>query len=169
MPPAWGRGISVSKGRLLNSTWRTFHGWGRDPGNAGSRRPSSSWKQRAQKLAVLVTTLVLLALLLEGTIRLFTDTLPPLREHDALIGGRYLPSFEGHVFNSEVHRKVLLRFNADGFRGSDRALEKPPGTRRIALLGDSMVAALEVEERDTMVCLLEQTLNQARWGGAARS
>jgi hypothetical protein len=128
------------------------------------RRPGSSWKQRAKKLAVLAITLVLLALALEGATRLFTDTLPPLREHDAVIGGRYLPSFEGKVFNPEVNREVLVRFNADGFRGPDRALEKPPGTRRIALLGDSMVAALEVEEPETMACVLEQALDQPASG-----
>lgn len=122
--------------------------------------------RRAAKFALLAATLVLLVIGLEVGTRLFTHTVRPLKENDPILGQRYLRSFQGKVYVPEAERKILLRFNNQGFRGPDRPLAKPAGVRRLALVGDSMIASIEVEEPDTVACRLERLLNQSageRW------
>jgi hypothetical protein len=65
------------------------------------------------------------------------------------------------VFVDEAEAEVELRFNREGFRGPDRPMAKPPGTFRIAVVGDSMVAAVATPEDRTLVNLLEADLRRA--------
>lgn len=120
---------------------------------------TSRWKRWTKKLALLAATLSLLAVGAEVATRLFTDTVPPLIVKDLVIGRRYRPSFDGTVYVAESDRKIRLRFSRAGFRGPDRPMEKPPGVCRVAILGDSMISAIAVDEEDTMVCRLEQMLH----------
>lgn len=122
----------------------------------------SRWRGIGRKLAVLTGTLMLLYVGLEVWVRYYTDTIPPLTVRDARIGNRYIRSFEDEIFVPEAGHKVHLRFNRLGFRGPDRPKEKPAGVRRIAVLGDSEVAGITVEEADTMVCQLERLLNESQ-------
>jgi hypothetical protein len=119
------------------------------------------WKPHLSRLLLLAGTLAVLAVFGEIATRLFTDTTPPLTEKDALVGQRYLRAFEDEVFIPEAHREVFLRFNAEGFRGPDFTLRKPSGVRRVAFLGDSMIASLGVDERDTMVGRLQRRLEES--------
>ncbi len=52
------------------------------------------------------------------------------------------------------------RTNADGLRDVNFTVEKPAGVRRIAVLGDSMTEAYQVDPKDTFVKLLEDRLNK---------
>jgi len=52
------------------------------------------------------------------------------------------------------------RTNADGLRDVDFTVEKPAGVRRIAIVGDSMTEAYQVDPKDTFVKLLETKLNK---------
>lgn len=99
----------------------------------------------------------------EVALRLFSDRGFSLLVKDVDLGQRYRPGFEGEVFVPEADREVALRFNRLGFRGPDRTSTKPPGVRRLVLLGDSYIAALAVAERDMMATRLEALLN----GGSA--
>ncbi len=54
--------------------------------------------------------------------------------------------------------RAEIRINANGMRGPEIAAQKPPGTFRIAVLGDSCVEALQVPEEQTFAKLLEQEL-----------
>lgn len=135
---------------------RPVHSSPRDPNPA----PSARWKQLAKKLSLLFGTLLALALVLEAGTRLFTDIIP-LTVRDPVLGKRYRRSFQKSVYEPESGRDIFMRFNDVGFRGPDRPLTKPEGVRRVAVLGDSMIAALEVEEQDTLVHLLEQMLNES--------
>ena len=110
-------------------------------------------------LVVSAITLVLILVVAEIATRLFSDTVPPLKARSQTFGDHYLPSFSGDVYVPEAGRKIHLRFNQHGFRGPDRPKDKPPGVRRIAVLGDSMIASLAVEERHTLVHRLESMLN----------
>lgn len=62
---------------------------------------------------------------------------------------------------------VPIHSNSQGFRDLERTAEKPSGVRRIVLLGDSMLAALQVEFDEIFPRLLEQRLNAeqaaSRW------
>jgi len=120
-------------------------------------------------LSGLLLTTVTLSLILVGAeiaTRLFSDIVPPLRTRNDTFGEHYLPSFSGDVYVPEAGRKIHLRFNKHGFRGPDRPKEKPPGVRRIAVLGDSMIASIAVEEPHTLVHRLESMLNTASEKGA---
>jgi hypothetical protein len=49
----------------------------------------------------------------------------------------------------------VVRINALGIRGPERTLAKPAGVRRLLVLGDSFVVALEVPYEETATALLE--------------
>lgn len=114
---------------------------------------------RSVKKPLLTLTVVLLMIPIgEILVRLFTDVQPPLVTRDARLGRRFAPSFEGQVFDTKARKEVSVRTNRDGFRGPDRPEQKPPGVLRIALTGDSMIAALAVEEKHSLCARLEVLL-----------
>lgn len=51
-----------------------------------------------------------------------------------------------------------LRINQDGFRGPDYPQTKPPGVIRVAVLGDSYVEAMQVEEEQTFTAVVGRKL-----------
>lgn len=64
--------------------------------------------------------------------------------------------------SSETEYKgATLRINSFGMRDREYALEKPPGTYRIALLGASYVMGSGVENEQTFEALMEDDLNAA--------
>jgi hypothetical protein len=63
-----------------------------------------------------------------------------------------------------VEFSVSVQTNAFGFRDRDWSLAPPPGTTRIAVLGDSFVEAIQVPLDQTATRLLEQELH-ARFPG----
>lgn len=128
------------------------------------RTKGAQGKSWLKKLALLGGTLVGLLLVLEGATRLLTNTAPPILQRDPLVGQRFLRSFEGTAYDEETGRAVPLRLNREGLRGPDLPYEKPPGVRRLALVGDSMIAALGLEESQTAVAQLERMLNESSPG-----
>jgi hypothetical protein len=116
---------------------------------------------------VMLASTALVLLTAEGLTRLLTDTHPSLTERDPDVGQRYLRDFAADVFVPESQRRVALRFNAEGFRGPTRERTKPSGTCRIAILGDSQIAAIATTEEDTLVARLERRLTEesptSRW------
>lgn len=87
--------------------------------------------------------------MLEALVRLGGVSAPLLRK-DELVGQRYRPGFADWSYVAEAARPVYLRFNSDGYRGPRWSREKPAGTRRLAVLGDSFVAGLGVAEEETL-------------------
>ena len=128
------------------------------PSPADATRRTSRWRRIGARLALLGATLSLLLVVLEIAVRNFTEIVPPLTFQDADVGKRYMRGFEDDVYVDEAQRKVHFRFNSEGFRGPDHEKIKPANVRRVAVLGDSEIAALSVDEKDTMVCRLERML-----------
>jgi hypothetical protein len=116
----------------------------------------------AVNLAVLLASVAACLLAFEAGTRLFSRIGPALLLTDPVVGKRYVPGWEGQVFVDEARREVAFRFNRDGFRGPDRPRAKPPGTLRIAVVGDSMISAMATDEDETLVRRLEVSLD-ARW------
>jgi lysophospholipase L1-like esterase len=58
-----------------------------------------------------------------------------------------------------------LTTNSFGFLGPERSLHKPPNTRRVAVLGDSVAQGWGVDQRRSFVSLLEDRLNAERPAG----
>jgi len=116
-------------------------------------------------LAVLLGTLLVLGLVAEVVARRIGAGEPPLLVVDPIVGKRFRAGFHGRVFVPEAGREVDLRFNREGVRGADYPRAKPPGTRRLVVLGDSMIAALATDEPQTLVPRLEALLNARHGGG----
>lgn len=124
-------------------------------------RGRSRTKYLLSGLMLTTATMVLILVAAEIATRLFSDIVPPLKARSETFGDHYLPSFSGDIYVPEAGRKIHLQFNKHGFRGSDRPKNKPTGVRRIAVLGDSMIVSIAVEERHTLVRRLEWMLNRA--------
>jgi hypothetical protein len=82
---------------------------------------------------------------------------------DAELGWKLVPDlqwistgYDGHWYAREF--SVPVSANARGFRDTDHELAKPPGTVRIALLGDSLIEALQVPFEKTAAKRLEAKL-----------
>jgi hypothetical protein len=103
--------------------------------------------------------------LAEAAARLVGAVSPPLTERDVVVGQRLVRNFDGWVYDAEARQKIPVRTNGEGLRGPDWSEQKPGGVRRVAVLGDSMIAALGVEEPRTLVAQLEQLLNRQSAGG----
>ncbi len=79
---------------------------------------------------------------------------------DPLLGWINLPNYEGQNLGAPV------RHNALGLRDPERPLDKPSGTRRVVVLGDSSIYGHGIEESAIFVRLLEDAL-KAEVPGAA--
>jgi len=112
----------------------------------------------APRLGLTVISLAAVVAVGEVAVRSLTKIDKRLTVRDPVIGKRYVRDFDDEVFVPESGRRVHLRFNRDGFRGPDRPYEKPAGTRRIAVIGDSMTIAVATAEERTMVVELEHLL-----------
>jgi lysophospholipase L1-like esterase len=129
---------------------------------------SNSRLFRATAKALLLTTSVLLALgLMELALRLIElnpsknerKVQAPDPELDGLpliepIAGLMRSNTRG-IFNGVLHRT-----NSDGFRGREYAKEKPAGTFRTVLIGDSFTMGSGVAEHETYASTLEQRLGR---------
>ncbi len=118
------------------------------------------WTRHLGGPAALLALASLAASLLaaEGAVRLLSPIGPALLVTDPAVGKRYVPGFRGRVFVDEVGREVDVRFNSAGFRGPEWAPRGPAGGFRIAVLGDSMTAAIATDEERTFVRRLEASL-----------
>jgi hypothetical protein len=91
------------------------------------------------------------------------DINPSWRYHPAL-GWSQVPSGR---FDYEVDgERVWIGFNREGFHDVEHEIEKPAGTKRIVLIGDSFSESVQVNLEQTFFRLLEDALNAAgagRW------
>lgn len=112
------------------------------------------------KLALLAFSLIFAVAASEIAVRCCSDEGTSLLVKDSIVGQRYRAGFAEERYVPEAGRVIPLRFNRIGYRGADLPVEKPAGTRRVAVLGDSFIAGVAVEEPDTLVGQLETMLNQ---------
>jgi hypothetical protein len=113
-------------------------------------------------LALSAAAVLITLLAAEAGVRLLSRTSPALLVADPVVGKRFVRGFASRVYVPECDCEVDLRFSRDGLRGPDRPHAKPPGVKRIALVGDSMVAAVATLEERTLVHGLEQRLRVSR-------
>ena len=110
-------------------------------------------------LSISFLTILFIVLVGEIFIRYFTDIPPPLMVKNIKLGDTYRKNTSTVIFAPESKKYVSLSFNNEGFRGPSRDIVKPNNTIRIAILGDSQIAAIDSDVKDTFVHLLEQKLN----------
>ncbi|HET7696446.1 MAG TPA: hypothetical protein VFK57_12105 [Vicinamibacterales bacterium] len=83
---------------------------------------------------------------------------------DPAIGYRLRPGARVRFATAEFD--TVIAINDQGVRDDEPIGPKPPNERRIVVLGDSLVLAVQVDQRQTFCELLEQRLN--RGGGPIR-
>jgi hypothetical protein len=98
-------------------------------------------------------------LLCELLLRLMGVSYPVFVWTDPVRGVAHIPGAKGGGQYKGGH---WVEINSDGLRGPEAALERPPGTFRIALLGDSFIEAFEVPYEKTVGEVLERLLSTLR-------
>ncbi len=114
-----------------------------------------------KKLLLLVTSLLLIAGLAEGALRLLGLGVPAglLYEFDELCGMRLAANYSGWQTREG---RVYVTTNEHGQRDHPRPIPKPADTFRVAVLGDSYAEALQVEINQTFWSVAERQLNAAQ-------
>lgn len=113
----------------------------------------------ARGLGLSVVALAICFIVLEATLR-WTHAFgarTSWSEPDPLIAYRYTPG-RAYWHHQENDHPISGTVNAFGWRDRERTLEKPPGTYRIAVLGDSFVEAFQVEQDSTFLSVAEDRL-----------
>ena len=130
--------------------------------------PRSSIRRLAGSLGLGAASLVVAALLLEVAFRLGGVSVGTVQINRATVRRSDDPRLRFELRpGSAVRAEVEYRVNAEGLRGPETTLEKPPGVRRVAVLGDSIAFGYWVAERDTFPRQLETMLSDSA-GPAAR-
>lgn len=80
-------------------------------------------------------------------------------EPDPILGYRFIPSSDYWYYKENDH-PITGRINSYGWKDKEWALKKPQNTYRIAVLGDSIVEAFQVESDRTCLSLAEHELNE---------
>jgi hypothetical protein len=123
---------------------------------SGRRR---GWSRLAGNL-VLAGAAVLAALVLcELLLRVLGVSYPVYVWMDPVRGVAHIPGMKS---SKQYAGHSWIEINSDGWRGPEAALQTPPGTFRIALLGDSYIEAFEVPYEKTAGEVLEARLSALR-------
>ena len=85
----------------------------------------------------------------------------PATEYDPRTRFRFTPGWTGRFYFSGGRDFVPVRANSLGFVSPEYPEAKPVGTMRVALIGDSMVDALQVEAEARFRALVERALAAA--------
>lgn len=126
------------------------------------------WQGALGRLALLGTSLLFTLCVLEVALRaLGYEPIYSVYSHpeifwrkDALLGWSHEPNSEDTYIGPRpwpVEFEARVRINSLGLRGPEIG-ERPPGTYRVMLLGDSMVAGFEVPWEQTFGALIERQL-----------
>ena len=118
-------------------------------------RKASLARRIAGKLLAVSIGLVFAFVLAECGLRLAGVGREVFQRPDATYGQVLIPGATGW-FTSEGRAWVSV--NRDGFRDVAHPRQKPPGTLRVAVLGDSFVEALQVPRKDAFWSLLGDDL-----------
>lgn len=134
------------------------------PAEASSDSAPASLRGRRRFLAALIvfSAATLLAVIgVEIGFRLFvavTDI--PFYFTDPVLGPRRAPNQTGRWIRGS-HINARYEFNAQGWNHpEDFVVVKPPGTRRICIVGDSYVEALQVNPEETMFAVAQRRMNR---------
>ena len=84
--------------------------------------------------------------------------LSPALVGDQIVHHRLVPNTHSALYSRDF--SYIQRVNNMGLRGRETSVQKTPGTRRIALLGDSFIMGKGVEDEETAAAVLEHALRQ---------
>lgn len=118
----------------------------------GKHKEFGVWRR---KFVLLLIGLALGGLGCETLLRLAGVSYPQPYASDPYCGTRLRPGFEGWWRKEGA---AYIRINRDGFLHGSRVPAKPPGTYRVAVLGDSFIEAFQVPDEQTFCAQLERRL-----------
>jgi hypothetical protein len=130
-----------------------------------SRTLRDRLRRAAGLCALALASLALSLAAAEGVLRYIGFSYPLLHVADELAGLRLRAGAEGW-YRSEG--EAYVRVNSHGWRDAERTLQRPAGSVRIAVLGDSFTEALQVPLEKTFAARLERDLNACRPFGEQR-
>jgi len=138
---------------------------------AGARRAFAADRRRACGLALLLVLNLLLLALGDVAVRRFVMPNSSHNDifvvHDPWLGWKLRPSWAIDR-NIKVHNYVSHETsNRLGFRGPDHPVERPAGTRRIVVLGDSHTEGYTVNDGETWPEQMERALADATASASA--
>ena len=113
--------------------------------------------------SVVVAALVVGLCIAEIALRLIGFSYPPFHQPDAITGLSLRPNTSGWY---RKEGQAYVATNSQGLRDRERPIAKPPGTYRVAVLGDSYPEALQVDVERTFWRLLEQRLEACAFRSA---
>jgi hypothetical protein len=130
-------------------------------------------KGLAQNLLLSLAAVLLCAALVEGVFRVLErgpgaaapHAAGPTAEHYRFNGYHPLLGYDGLPGVRGRFRGRTVTHNSHGNRGPEAAFEKPPGVRRVVVVGDSQAWGYGVGDEDTIPAQLSRALND---GGGAR-
>ena len=130
----------------------------------GKTKPGKQSRLRllSYRLLLIAASLVVALLLVEVGLRIagFTYFNPFIADAD--VGYSLRPGAEGWWTREG---RTYININSQGFRDRERAVAKPSGTFRIAVLGDSFAEAFQVPLEKTFWSVMERQLSACVPGG----
>lgn len=127
-------------------------------------------KRLAQNLLLSVAAVLICAALVEGFFRVLEAARPaspppeatgPTAEHYRFNGYHPLLGYDGLPGVHGRFRGQTVTHNSVGNRGPEAAFAKPPGVRRVVLIGDSQAWGYGVGDDDTIAAQLARLMNEA--------
>src|SRR5688500_13115181 len=113
-------------------------------------------KRRLFTVVTFAIGIVLGLVVVEIGLRIIGVSSPEFYTADWDLGYRLIPNTSG-TYSSEGRSYVVI--NSEGFRDVEHAIEKPANTVRIAVVGDSYVEGLQVEQNERFTDVLQSHLN----------
>src|SRR5919197_4209634 len=123
-----------------------------DPEGASEKAARPSLRVR---VAVVLASVTLGLLIFELFLRAVGYTYPVFYQPDEVRGYSLRPGAAGRYRKEGA---AFVRINGDGLRDREHTKEKPSGTLRIAVVGDSYAEAFQVEQDKAFWSVLERRL-----------
>lgn len=110
--------------------------------------------------SLVIISIILAVLIVELTVKLFNIgvNININWEYHPILGWSQTPNGQ-YDYEPIAGQRVHVEFNSKGFRDVEHLIEKPPGVKRIVLIGDSFCESAQVKMADTFYRRLEKFLN----------
>jgi hypothetical protein len=109
----------------------------------------------SQKLGLILGGILIAFVIAEIAVRVLGLAPAEFYSYDRYAGWKIKP----YAYGWQTHEgNALMQANSDGFRGPEYTVPKPPGTVRIAVLGDSFTEAQHVPFEDTFCSVAQRDL-----------
>lgn len=167
-PPGFGAAEPRAGARAVAAKAASWYPRRAMDGSEPERSDSPRWARALKLVSVNVLVFLVLLLLLEAVLQGVALVWPSydvlLFQPDRVVGWRQVPNLRwtwaGHYWYA-VDFSVDIETGPLGFRDLAREVLKPPGVKRVALLGDSFIEAAQVPFDKTAGQLLQRSLNAA--------